>query len=346
MKISVRDIIKILSITTAFVILLLVAYLVRRELLWIGTAFFLAVAVNPAVERLTKVIPKHKRGAAIAVVFAVGVAVLLFVAVALVPPLVTQSEQLAGNLPHYAYQLEHGNNLIGRQIHGLDLQHLVRNSQDQLGHYVSSAGGSVFAIVRGLFSSFAAGVTILGLMVFMLLEGPGWLERFWRMVPDRNRPHLQHLVSQMYEAVAGYVSGNLLTSLLAAVLVSIMLAIVHVPFAIPLGILVGLFDLLPLVGATIGAVLVIVVALFTSATAAIVMAIFFAIYQQLENHLLQPVIYGRTVQMSPLTVLISVLIGAQLGGIIGAIVAIPVGASVQILVRDFTSRRLNGKNSA
>jgi predicted PurR-regulated permease PerM len=345
MNIPAREIIKILSITTAFVILLLVAYLVRRELLWIGTAFFLAVAVNPAVERLTRVMPKHKRGPAIALVFAIGVAVLLFVAIALVPPLVSQSEQLAGNLPHYAAQLEHDNSWIGQQIRGIDLQHLVRTSQDQLGHYVSSGAGSVFEILKGVFSSFAAGVTILGLMVFMLLEGPGWLQRFWRLVPDNKRAHWQHLVSQMYEAVAGYVSGNLLTSLLAAVLVSITLAIVHVPFAIPLGILVGLFDLLPLVGATIGAVLVILVALFTSATAAIVMAIFFAVYQQLENHFLQPVIYGRTVQMSPLTVLISVLIGAQLGGIIGAIVAIPVGASVQILVRDFTSRRLTARNS-
>lgn len=344
MKIPAREVIKVLSITTAFVVLLLVAYLVRRELLWIGTAFFLAVAVNPAVERLTKIMPKHKRGLAIALVFAVGVAVLLFVAVALVPPLVSQSEQLAGNLPHYAAQLEHGNSWIGQQIRGLDLQHLVRTSQDQIGHYLSSAGGSVFAILRALFSSFAAGVTILGLMVFMLIEGPGWLQRFWRLVPDKNRPHLQHLVSQMYEAVAGYVTGNLLTSLLAAMLVSIMLTIVHVPFAIPLGILVGLFDLLPLVGATIGAVLVVVVALFTSAAAAIIMGIFFIVYQQLENHLLQPVIYGRTVQMSPLTVLISVLIGAQLGGIIGAIVAIPVGASVQILVRDYTSRRLSARN--
>lgn len=345
MNIPAREVIKVLSIASAFVLLLLVAYLVRRELVWIGTAFFLAIAVNPAVERLARVMPKHKRGPAIALVFAVGVGVLLFVAIALVPPLVTQSEQLAGNLPHYAGQLEHGNSWISQQIRGLDLQHLARTSQDQLGHYVSSAGGSVFAILRGVFSSFAAGVTILGLMVFMLLEGPGWLERFWRLVPDKNRPHLQRLASQMYEAVAGYVTGNLLTSLLAAVLVAIMLTIVRVPFAIPLGILVGLFDLLPLVGATIGAVLVVVVALFTSATAAIVMLIFFVVYQQLENHFLQPVVYGRTVQMSPLTVLISVLIGAQLGGIIGAIVAIPVGASVQILVRDFTNRRLQARTS-
>jgi len=219
------------------------------------------------------------------------------------------------------------------------LQQSISTSQDQLANYVSSAGGSVLVIARSVFSSFAAAVTILGLMVFMLLEGPGWLEVFWRAVPPKQRAHNKTLANQMYEAVAGYVTGNLLTSLLAAVLVSIMLTIVRVPYAVPLGILVGIFDLLPLVGATLGAILVITVALFASFPAAVVMVIFFVVYQQLENHFLQPVIYGRTVQMSPLLVLVSVLLGAGVAGLIGALVAIPIGASVQILVKDRAEQR-------
>jgi predicted PurR-regulated permease PerM len=103
---------------------------------------------------------------------------------------------------------------------------------------------------------------------------------------------------------------------------------------------VGIFDWLPLIGASIGATVVVIAALFHSATAGIWMLGFFLIYQQLENHFLQPLVQGRTVKMSPLLVLVSVLVGIGLGGILGAIVAIPVGASVQILVRDYMSRRL------
>jgi predicted PurR-regulated permease PerM len=62
--------------------------------------------------------------------------------------------------------------------------------------------------------------------------------------------------------------------------------------------------------------------------------VFFVVYQQLENHFLQPVIYGRTVQLSPLAVLVSVLVGAELAGILGALAAIPVAGTIQVVVRD------------
>ena len=69
------------------------------------------------------------------------------------------------------------------------------------------------------------------------------------------------------------------------------------------------------------------------------MLVFFIVYQQLENHLLQPVIYGRTVQLSPLVVLISVLVGAELAGILGALAAIPVAGTLQVIVRDQLNAR-------
>jgi len=340
MNIPAREVIKILSITAAFIGVLLVAYLVRRELVWVGTAFFLAVALNPAVDRLKRYMPRKSRLLATSSVFLILLGALIFLVAALTPPLVAQSEQLGSHLPQYIDELAHGHSAISGWVHDLNLAEQVRRAQDQLLQYASTAGGSFFMFLKGIFSSFAAGLTVLGLTFFMLLEGPRWVGRFWRVVPLDKRNHGQELAHQMYNAVTGYVTGNLLTSLLAAVTTSVALTIIGVPFAIPLGLLVGLLDLLPLVGATLGAIVVIVVSLFTSLTAAIIMLVFFAIYQQLENHVLQPVVYGRTIKMSPLLVLVSVLIGAGLGGILGALVAIPIAASLQILVRDVVASRL------
>jgi predicted PurR-regulated permease PerM len=70
-----------------------------------------------------------------------------------------------------------------------------------------------------------------------------------------------------------------------------------------------------------------------------VLLVFFIIYQQLENHVLQPVVYGRTVQLSPLAVLIAVLIGAQLAGVIGALAAIPIAGTIQVVLRDWLRHR-------
>ena len=102
-----------------------------------------------------------------------------------------------------------------------------------------------------------------------------------------------------------------------------MLLILGVPYAVALGLLVAILDLIPLAGATIAAVIVSTVGFLDSTTSGIVLIIFFILYQQLENHVLQPIVYGRTVQLSPLAVLIAVLIGAEIAGVIGALAAIP-----------------------
>jgi predicted PurR-regulated permease PerM len=112
-----------------------------------------------------------------------------------------------------------------------------------------------------------------------------------------------------------------------------------VPYAVALGLIVAILDLIPLAGATIAAILIGIVAFLHSVPAGIVAVVFFVLYQQLENHVLQPVIYGRTVQLSPLAVLISILVGAELAGIIGALAAIPVAGSIQVVVNDWLEHR-------
>ncbi len=342
MELSAHNIFKVLGLTAIFVGGLFAAYMVRVQLVWIGTAFFLAIALNPSVERIKVAV--RSRATAVATVFLLAAALLTFLIAALTPPLVTQTERLVTNLPGYTDELVNGNSAISDQIRANHLVERVKDSQAEILKYASTAGGSFFSILQRLFSSFAAGLTILVLTVFMLLEGPRWVNVFWRLVPEKRRSHGRELAKQMYGAVTGYVFGYLLMSLLAATLTIIMLSILRVPYAVPLGILVGIFDWLPLVGATIGATVVVIAALFHDPTAGVVMIIFFLIYQQIENHILQPLVQGRTVKMSPLMVLISVLIGIGLGGLLGAIVAIPVGASVQIIMRDLLKRRALGNN--
>ena len=345
MNIPTRTVVKVLTIIFLYLLVAMAIFTARNEVIWIGTAFFLAVALNPAVDWAARFMPKRSRGLATGSVFLALLLMLGFLITSLIPPLVTQSEQFVHNFPGYTDQLVNGNSFVSAKVREYNLVDRVRQSQDQVLGYATSASGSFLSIAKGVFSSFAAGATILGLTFFMLLEGQGWVESFWRQIPAGRRGRARMLVTQMYDAVTGYVTGNVLTSVLAAVLTAGMLAIVGVPYAIPLGILLGLFDFLPLVGATIGATVVVLAALFSSVGAAIVMLIFFFIYQQIENHVLQPLVYGRTVQMSPLLVLVSVIIGAGIGGIIGAIVAVPVGASLQILFRDMAARRLARKEA-
>jgi predicted PurR-regulated permease PerM len=113
-----------------------------------------------------------------------------------------------------------------------------------------------------------------------------------------------------------------------------VLSIVGVPFSGLIALFVGITDLIPLVGATLGAVVAGLAAFTDSVPASLIVVVFFVLYQQLENHLLQPLIFSRTVQLNPLTVLIAILLAVELAGLLGALLAIPLAAMIQIIVRD------------
>ena len=119
-----------------------------------------------------------------------------------------------------------------------------------------------------------------------------------------------------------------------------MLTILGVPFAPALAVVMGVMSLIPLVGATVGAVLVGLVTVFNDFPAdTIVWTIWAVAYQQIENSLIQPQVQKRTVQLHPFIVLVAVLFGATLLGILGALLAIPVAASIQILIKDWREFR-------
>ena len=127
--------------------------------------------------------------------------------------------------------------------------------------------------------------------------------------------------------------------MIAGAAATVALLVLGVPYAVALGLVVGIFDLIPLAGATIAAVIVSTVGFLHSTTAGIVLVVYFVVYQQIENQIIQPVVYGRTVQLSPLAVLVAVLAGAQLAGVVGALGAIPIAAAIQVLVLDILAQR-------
>jgi predicted PurR-regulated permease PerM len=165
------------------------------------------------------------------------------------------------------------------------------------------------------------------------------MERFYGLLPERSQPRWRRIGRDIHGTIGGYVTGNLLLSLIAGVTSTAVLLVMGVPFAVALGLVVAILDLIPLAGATLAGIIVVTVSFLHSVPAGIVLLVFMILYQQAENHILQPLVYGRTVQLSPLVVLISILIGAELAGILGALAAIPVAGSIQVILRDILAVR-------
>ena len=158
----------------------------------------------------------------------------------------------------------------------------------------------------------------------------------YAQMPAERRRRLQTVAEDISDAISGYVFGNFVISVLAGTVTYVTLTLLDVPFAIPLAITFAFFDLIPLVGATIGGILVGIVVAFTNfPVALIIWLVVLIVYQQIENNMVQPYVYGQAVQIHPLAVIVAILIGAALLGILGALIAIPTAAAVQAVIRDW-----------
>jgi len=243
-------------------------------------------------------------------------------------------------LPDYAHDITHGRGRLGFLETKYHIQERIEAAVKKGGaSKVLGLSGAAISVAKSVVSIVVATITILFMTYFMLLEGPSWIERFYRLLPEESQPRWRKVGDDIYRTVGGYVTGNLLISLIAGGLTTIVLLVLGVPYAVALGLIVAILDLIPLAGATIAAILIGIVAFLHSIPAGIIVIVFFIVYQQVENHVLQPVVYGRTVQLSPLAVLISILIGAELAGILGALAAIPVAGSIQVLINDWLAHR-------
>ena len=204
---------------------------------------------------------------------------------------------------------------------------------------MQNLGTPALDVLRRIFSTLFAAVTVLVLTVLILLQSPKLTKSALNAVPIAYRDRVKRVSSDAARAVSGYVFGNLLISLIAGVAAWIVLAVIGVPYAGVLALWVAFADLIPLVGATLGAVPAVLIAFLHGVPAGIAVLVFFIAYQQFENHVLQVSIMSRTVDVNPLGVLVSVLVGVQLFGLLGALLAIPAAGVVQVVARDLWDHR-------
>jgi predicted PurR-regulated permease PerM len=334
-----RTIFIVLGITLLVFFALSFVYLAWHVITWILIALFLALALNPAVGFFER--KGIRRGLAAGVVFMIALAAIGLLGLLVIPPLVAQIRDFIDAVPDFIDELTAGRGPFGFLQDDYQIVDRVREAiREEGAGGVLGVAAPAQAIATSVITAVVGVVTIIFLTFFMLLEGRRSVDRFLALLPESARPRWERVGNDIYRTVGGYVSGNLFISLIAGTVSVIVLFALGSDYAVALGVVVGIFDLIPLAGATIAAIVVSTVAFIELGwVKGLIVVAFFIGYQQLENHVLQPVIYGRTVQMSPLAVLIAVLIGAELAGVLGALAAIPVAGTVQAIFRELLRYR-------
>ncbi|MHB8457941.1 MAG: AI-2E family transporter [Acidimicrobiales bacterium] len=321
------------------------AWKLRSFLVLILISMFMTLLLHPLVTYLER--RKLPRGLATGVVFllgAIGIAMLLFV---IVTPLVNAAHHLANELPLYIREAEHGKGAIGQYVKKFHLLKYVTAKNGGAQSLIAKLGKPALNIGKGVLSGVISLVTIVFLTFFLLIHAPRMYRGILAWMQPERAARVRLIVTDVERSVFGYVAGDLATSLIAGAVVTLALFATGVPYPLVIGIWVAIVDFLPLIGGLLAGVPTVIIAALHSPAAGITTLIVFLLYQEIENHVLYPIIMSRTVRLNSLWVLISVLLGAELGGIVGsvsgafvgALLAVPAGSAVQVIARDLWQHR-------
>ena len=349
-QIDTKTFVRFWLVVIGFAVAALAIYSAINALIIIGAAIFLALALNPPVSKLARILPGKSRVVSTAIAYFVVVITLGAFLVLIVPPIAQQTVKAAQTIPSLVNGATEQYKGLGDFIHNNNLQpqvdSLLSSIQESTASLASNIGSNLILSIGSFFSVMTAIILTLVLSFFMLIEGPFWLNWLWRAYTDKRKmAHHRAVLGRMYSVVTGYVTGQLTVSAIAGsvagLLVFILSLIFNVPtnFALPTMAIVFLLSLIPLFGETISAFIVGIILAFNDVTAAIIFMAFFIIYQQVEANYISPKIQSRKIELTPLIILISVTIGIYLFGIAGGIISIPIAGCLRILAEEYVAYR-------
>ena len=315
-------------------------------LLIIGAALFIALAINPLVQKLAKLIPGNgvKLPIAIAYILVIGCLSAFFAIV--VPTIINETVNFARNFPETIKTVSNNFGWIndfGHQIGVENLQgEIITNIQKFSSTIVNDLGANFATSIGAIGGFIAATILVLVLALFMLTEGPAILDQFWaNFKGNREASRTQSVINRMGNVVSKYVSNALTVALINACCTATVTLILCVIFrldaglALPFGLITGVFSLIPMFGSFIGGCIVALLLTFNVWGAGLAFFIYTIVYLQIEANVISPKVQGKGLQLPALAVLAAVTIGVYMFGIIGAIISIPIAGCIKVLIEEY-----------
>ena len=312
-------------------------------LVYVGVALFLSLGLDPIVSFIERKLP---RPAAVAAV--VGAVILAFAGIllAIVPVLVTQVANLIDSAPQMVRDIMRSDwyaDLTDR--FGANFDHAVSGALSFLQDpgNIGEIGGGLVAVGAGIAGGVTGVIIVLILTLYFMASMRAMKRLVVRFVPAYQRPRFSELLEDVSGAVGRYVIGQVSLALTNGVLSLIFLSIIGAPLPALLALIAFVGSLIPLVGTLSASVIISLVCLVDAPSTALISAIYYLVYMQIEAYLLSPRIMSKAVAVPGSLVVIAAVGGGALGGILGALVAIPVAASVIIIVQKVVFPAQDGK---
>lgn len=301
---------------------------------YVFASIFIALGLDPVVRFLGR--RKIKRPLAILIVVAAVLGIFGTLIWSLAPTLVSQT----ANFVRQAPDLLKGITDLDWVVR-LDGQFggAITNGLTSLGEFLGDSAnwpsmlGGLVQVGLSIFNGFFAGLVIVVLSIYFMASLESFKNWLYKMISKSKRPQFVTISEQIFNSVGRYVMGQITIALINAVLAFIMMTIVGIPFSLLLAFIAFLLALIPLVGSVSSAILISLVALSVSPVHALIAVIYSIVYMQVEAYLVSPRIMQRAVNVPGAVVVVGALVGGTLLGVLGALVAIPVAASIMLILR-------------
>ena len=348
----------LLTIITAVLVVVVVymtgklLYRLRDILLLMVLGGFIALLLNPMVDGLERWKIK-RRGYAVAIVALGTLVVFSALAFAFGDPLVNSLTHLSHTLPSYVNRAQHGKGWLGKLLRRYHVENWIHKNSSKLVSLAKSLSKPALALGRGAITALFALVTLFAFVMILLLEATKMREAIIEMLAPEHAERTRRISAAISKAALGYMLANLVISAVAAVAVFVTLEILGVPFALLFALWVLLVDFLPTIGGALAGFPTVLFAAIHSVSAGVVMLIVFLLVMLIQNHVLYPVIMSKTVKLNPLVVFVAILVGAEVGswvsglfgGLVGFLLAVPIAATVQVIVKEFWSSSASPTNA-
>ena len=304
-------------------------------------ALFLATGLNPAVEALKK--RNLSRNAAVTVIFSSVILFVIFFSLVVVPPVISQGTHLIENAPQLLQDL-----MKNETISQLNTQYgLIDTLQERLksitsdGTLLISTFGGVIGVGKSVLSGFFTALTILVLTLYFITSLPQAIDLGLSLVPASRRDRVGLLTHAVIARVGSFVGSQILIAAMAAVFVVILGTILGLPSPIAIGMIVLVAALIPLIGHFIGCGIFTLIALTQSWVIGLIAFVAYVVYVQIENYVVTPRIMKRTLSVPGAVTIIAALIGSSLLGLVGGLLAVPVAASIILILDEVVIPRAN-----
>jgi len=334
-----RRMLKTVATVAGVAILVALLWAARDALLLVYVSSLIAMGLSPLVKLIER---PGRRGArrrvprwlAILSIYAVIVALVVFVGLLVIPPLVSQGAALWANLPSEFNRLQAFLVSHKLMVHPVTLEEAVQNAPSGAG---GNAVGTVLVAISSLIGGIFGLITILILTFYLLLEAGSMFEYLARFVPPGRRADVATAARQGVAKVSAWLRAQFILAGVMGTFSAIGLGLMGVPYFYVIALIAAIGETIPIVGPVIGGLAAVAVSITVSAKLALMVGTYFLVLHQLEANVLVPKIMERSVGVSPVAVMVALLVGGSLMGLAGAILAIPTAALLSVIIEELAA---------